>query len=98
MECVGVDQLVVEGRWVHGVIYIFDKLLLPCLEQYAQNNSILNIDNTVEYSRRNYQEYSRKQQGLFQNIVTRGVQIIKRSVLSKESADRRILLRKSYLR
>ncbi|OAE28675.1 hypothetical protein AXG93_312s1040 [Marchantia polymorpha subsp. ruderalis] len=67
--------------------YILDKLLLPRLEQYAQNNSISNIDNTVEYLRRNYQEYRRKQQGPFRKIVTRAVQIIKRRVLPEESAE-----------
>lgn len=56
----------------------YDKLLLPRLENYAQNNSYEDVDEVADFLRRTYKEYARKQMGPFRQQVARAVAQLQR--------------------
>ncbi|XP_002975982.2 cell division control protein 48 homolog C [Selaginella moellendorffii] len=70
-----------------GSAYFVDPLLLPRIEQYAHNNNINHIDNTVDYLRRSYREYQRKQLLPFRKSVEQAVRIVNQSGESSEESE-----------
>lgn len=57
---------------------MLDRLLLPRIENFALNNSIAEIDEVVDFLRRSYKEYTRKQMGPFRKQVARAIDILER--------------------
>lgn len=57
---------------------LYDRLLLPRIENYALNNDYTDIDELTEHLRRNYKEYQRQKLGPFRNQVARAVEAITR--------------------
>ncbi|MCO5574031.1 hypothetical protein L7F22_027809 [Adiantum nelumboides] len=57
--------------------YMLDPLLVPRLEHFSLNNSISDVDACVEYLRRHYKEYARKQQGPFRKLVIKAIHIVR---------------------
>lgn len=63
---------------------ILDRLLLPRIEQYAVNNNYTDVDEVIDYLRRTYKEYQRRQLPPFRTMVTRAINTLQR----KDSARR----------
>lgn len=57
---------------------LFDKLILPRIENYGQNNDITDTDAVCEYLRRNYKEYNRQKLPALRQQVERAVEAIAR--------------------
>ena len=57
---------------------IFDRLLVPRIENYGSNNDITETDEVCEYLRRNYKEYTRQKLPAFRQQVERAVAVIAR--------------------
>lgn len=57
---------------------LYDRLLLPRIEQYALNNDYRDLDELTDYLRRSYKEYQRQKLGPFKNQVARAVETITR--------------------
>ena len=57
---------------------LFDKLLVPRIENYGSNNDITDIDAVCEYLRRNYKEYTRQKLPALRQQVERAVDAIAR--------------------
>ncbi|KAJ7535016.1 hypothetical protein O6H91_12G014800 [Diphasiastrum complanatum] len=66
-----------KGLMGSSTSYMLDPLLLPRLQQYAYNNNISDLDDTVEYLRNNYKEYQRKQLGPFRRLVSHAINVVK---------------------
>jgi hypothetical protein len=59
-------------------ISLFDKLLIPRIQNYGSNNDITDTDSVIEYLRRNYKEYTRHKLPVFRQQVERAVEAIAR--------------------
>ena len=57
---------------------LYDKLLVPRIENYGSNSDITDTDAVCEYLRRNYKEYSRHKLPVFRQQVERAVETIAR--------------------
>ncbi|MCO5578407.1 hypothetical protein L7F22_032249 [Adiantum nelumboides] len=57
--------------------YMLDPFLVPRLEHFSLNNSISDVDFCIEYLRRHYKEYARKQQGPFRKLVIKAIHIVR---------------------
>ncbi|KXZ48460.1 CDC48 protein [Gonium pectorale] len=57
---------------------LLDRLLIPRIEQYALNNNYTEVDEVVDYLRRTYKEYQRRQLRQLQTMVTRAIGIIQK--------------------
>jgi sigma54-dependent transcription regulator len=68
-----------QGR--QGSQGLYDKLLVPRLENYASNHDLSEIDDCVEYLRTNYPEYRRQKIAALKSQVVRGVDFISRKGL-----------------
>ena len=60
-----------------------DRNLVPRVEQYALNRDLSDVEAVVDYLRRNYKEYQRRQLGALRQMVAKAVQIVQRKGLSK---------------
>jgi hypothetical protein len=60
-----------------------DRNLVPRVEQYALNRDVSDLDAVVDYLRRSYKEYQRRQVGALRQMVLKAVQIVQRKSLSK---------------
>eukprot|EP00897_Mesotaenium_endlicherianum_P004051 jgi/Mesen1/3674/ME000202S02761 len=69
---------------------VLDPLLVPRVEQYQYNNGLDDLDDVVDYLRRNYKEYQRKQQGPFRRLVERAVQVILQRGNAEEHAGQQL--------
>lgn len=57
---------------------LYDRLLVPRIEAFAQNNDHTDEEAVVEYLRRSYKEYQRQKAGPFRLQVTRAIDIVSR--------------------
>lgn len=57
---------------------LFDRLLVPRIENYGQNHDITDSEAVVEYLRRNYKEYQRQKVPALRQQVERAVETIAR--------------------
>lgn len=57
---------------------LFDKLLVPRLENYASNNDVTDIEAACDYLRRCYKEYQRQKLPALRQQVERAVDVIAR--------------------
>lgn len=57
---------------------LFDKLIVPRIENYGSNNDITDTEAVCEYLRRNYKEYTRVKLLVFRQQVQRAVDAIVR--------------------
>ncbi|KAL4452367.1 hypothetical protein ABPG75_008029 [Micractinium tetrahymenae] len=74
---------------------LFDRLLVPRIENYGQNHDVTDSDAVVEYLRRNYKEYQRQKVPALRQQVERAVEAIARrggvtkAELRLQAAERR---------
>ncbi|GIL77999.1 hypothetical protein Vretifemale_7455, partial [Volvox reticuliferus] len=61
-----------------GAGLLLDRLLIPRIEQYGLNNNYSDVDGVIEYLRRTYREYQRRQLGPFRTMVTRAIGTLQR--------------------
>ncbi|GIL66159.1 hypothetical protein Vafri_19666, partial [Volvox africanus] len=61
-----------------GAGLLLDRLLIPRIEQYGLNNNFSDVDGVIEYLRRTYREYQRRQLGPFRTMVTRAIGTLQR--------------------
>jgi hypothetical protein len=66
-----------------GSPYLLDRNLTPRIEQYALNHDITDIDDVVEYLRRSYKEYQRKQVAALRQMVSKAVQVVQQKGVAK---------------
>lgn len=57
---------------------LYDKLLVPRIENYGANNDITDTDGVCEYLRKAYKEYARHKLPAFRQQVERAVEAIAR--------------------
>jgi hypothetical protein len=62
---------------------LLDRNLTPRIEEYALNHDISDVDDVVEYLRRNYREYQRKQVAALRQMVTRALQVVQQKGVAK---------------
>ncbi|GAB4818827.1 hypothetical protein N2152v2_005873 [Parachlorella kessleri] len=71
---------------------LYDRLLLPRIDNYALNNDYTDIDELTTYLRRNYKEYQRQKLGPFKNQVSRAVEnLTRRGGVSKPEIQLQVL-------
>jgi iron-sulfur cluster repair protein YtfE (RIC family) len=84
-----------------GSPYMLDRNLTPRIEQYALNHDITDIDDVVDYLRRSYKEYQRKQVAALRQMVTKAVQVVQQKGVAKPEVQlqvgKRQLLKVSHL-
>ena len=56
--------------------YLLDRLIVPRIESFAQNNDYTDVDAVAEYLRGTYREYQRHKIGPFRSQVAKAVQHI----------------------
>ncbi|KAF6258779.1 P-loop containing nucleoside triphosphate hydrolase protein [Scenedesmus sp. NREL 46B-D3] len=66
-----------------GSPYLLDRNLMPRIEQYALNHDITDVDDVVDYLRRSYKEYQRKQVAALRQMVTKAVQVVQQKGVAK---------------
>lgn len=57
---------------------LLDRLLVPRIENYAQNNSYTEVDEVTDFLRRSYKEYARKKTAQFKQQVARAIAIVQK--------------------
>lgn len=63
--------------------YLLDRNLTPRVEHYALNHDITDIDDVVDYLRRSYKEYQRKQVSALRQMVVKAVQVVQQKGVAK---------------
>lgn len=56
--------------------YVLDRLIVPRIRDFAQNNDYTDIDAVADYLRGTYREYQRHKLGPFRSQVAKAVQHI----------------------
>jgi len=64
-------------------IGLLDRNLAPRIEEYALNHDITDVEDVVDYLRRNYKEYQRKQVAALRQMVVRAVQVVQQKGVPK---------------
>lgn len=62
---------------------LLDRNITPRIAEYALNHDISDVDDVVEYLRRNYKEYQRRQVATLKHMVVRALQVVQPSQLAK---------------
>ena len=74
--------------------YVLDRLIVPRIESFAQNNDYTDVDVVAEYLRGVYREYQRHKLGPFRSQVAKAVQFIQqRGGVSKQEIQLQVRLR-----
>jgi Nucleolin binding domain len=71
---------------------LLDRALVPRVEQYALNHDITDLDDVVDYLRRTYKEYGRRQLSALRQMVARAV-----ARVQQRGVDKPELLLQVYL-
>jgi hypothetical protein len=77
-----------------GSPYLLDRNLTPRIEQYALNHDIRDIDEVVDYLRRSYKEYQRKQVAALRQMVTKAVQVVQQKGVAKPEVQLQVRKRR----
>lgn len=72
---------------------LLDRNLTPRIEEYALNHDISDVDDVVEYLRRNYREYQRKQVAALRQMVTRALQVVQQKGVAKPELQIQVCIR-----
>ena len=65
--------------------YLLDRLIVPRIESFAQNNNYTDVDAVVDYLRGVYREYQRHKLGPFRSQVAKAIEHIQhRGGVSKQ--------------
>jgi hypothetical protein len=79
-----------------GSPYLLDRNLTPRIEQYALNHDITDIDDVVDYLRRSYKEYQRKQVAALRQMVSKAVQVVQQKGVAKPEVQLQVGHRQVY--
>ena len=63
--------------------FVLDRNLAPRIEEYALNHDITDVDDVVDYLRRSYKEYQRKQVAALRQMVVRALQVVQHRGVKK---------------
>lgn len=73
--------------------YVLDRLIVPRIENFAQNNDYTDVDAVAGYLRSVYREYQRHKLGPFRSQVAQAVQFIQqRGGVSKQEIQLQVRL------
>lgn len=73
--------------------YVLDRLIVPRIESFAQNNDYTDVDAVADYLRGVYREYQRHKLGPFRSQVAKAVQLIQqRGGVSKQEIQLQVEL------
>ena len=72
--------------------YLLDRLIVPRIESFAQNNDYTDIEAVADYLRGVYREYQRHKLGPFRSQVAKAVQFIQqRGTAGKQEIQLQVL-------